>query len=121
MQLLAGNKHGTTRRSLGRQWLKLYKPNAYWHVGTRLGYMPDAFQAICDPGEMQMRELVGTDLYGIGQEDTYHQKRDKRFRKTSRWLADPSTPLRQGTATTVAGPVEVPESDGSFHPASGFY
>ena len=46
----------------------------------------------------------GQRLFGIGQEDTYQQKRDKRFRKTSKWLTDQSTPLRQGTATTVAGP-----------------
>ena len=66
------------------RWLKLFSPLAYWCAGTVVGYMPlafeEAFKPICQDAHHAVAMLSENELIGLGEEDTYMKKREKRFK-----------------------------------------
>ena len=88
------------------KWIKLYKPSGYWSAGVKLGVLPDAFESICgevvrNAPEDVMRE---SELWGIGDAETFAKKRVKRFNKTNKFLHGESTSLALAVGTTVLMP-----------------
>ena len=83
------------------RWTKLFQPLAYWTVGTRVGYLPDSFVQICEPRDDVADVLTESDIYGVGGEDSYMRRRQKRFKKSSTWLSAETTPLFQTTSCII--------------------
>ena len=85
------------------RWVKLYKPIVYFYVGLVFGYMRPAFQRVCRPEDM--RDFSESDLVGIGTEDTFQVKKQRRFKRAAAWLAAPSTAPLTGVGATLFLPL----------------
>eukprot|EP00969_Alexandrium_andersonii_P185900 8214179-Alexandrium_andersonii.AAC.1 len=85
------------------RWVKLYKPIVYFYVGIVFGYMRPGFQRVSRPEEI--RGFSESDLVGIGAEDTFQVKKQRRFTRAAAWLAAPSTAPLSGVASTLFLPL----------------
>jgi hypothetical protein len=86
------------------RWVKLFKPLAYFSVGTTMGYLPEAFGRVCQPSTAPL-VLSDADLFGIGDEDTYAKKRERRFQSSWRWLIAQDSAMKQSVGATLLIPL----------------
>ena len=105
------------------RWLKLFSPLAFWCAGTIGGYLPsafeEAFRPICqENAHHAVAMLSENELIGLGEEDTYMKKREKRFRRASGWLSAESTALQQSVGCVLLVPIV--RCMGSFFKAAEF-
>ena len=87
------------------RWLKLFQPLAYFFVGITFGYLSAAFYRVCRPDSDNNRLLNEQDLIGVGAEDTYMVKRQKRFRRSWEWFSVAATPSLTAVGCTLLCPL----------------
>ena len=86
------------------RWLKLHKPNAYWENASQFGYVSDAIHEIVEVND-DLDPMVDADTFGIGTENTFHKKKQRRFRCVDGWLSTPDTGQRLGVGSVIISPI----------------
>jgi hypothetical protein len=86
------------------RWVKLFKPLAWWLVGTKLGYMTAGIDDLMEDME-SVGQLLDVEAYAIGDADTHAKKQQARFRRLRAWLKDKNTADFQSIGSVVISPL----------------